>query len=214
MATFAERLTEALRIRHMTAAELARILNINEGTISQYKNGLYEPKQRRTQQIAKALNVSIDWLMGADMPFASYSSPNLSSVPDEKVFPIPVFDSVSAGFSAIAQDSIIEYKHTYINTPSEKDKFIWVNVIGDSMAPKIENGDKLLIRKQESVDSGQVAVVLIDGEQAAVKKVVYGKDWIELQSFNPYFPPRRFEGSDVQKIRVLGIVKEVNKVFA
>lgn len=214
MATFADRLTDALRIRNMTAAELARKMGINEGTISQYKKGLYEPKQRRTQQIAKILNVSIDWLMGADMPFSDYSFPNLSTVPEDNVYEIPVFDSVSAGFSAIAQDSIIEYKHTFIKNAAEKDKYIWVNVIGDSMAPTIENGDKLLIRKQESVDSGQVAIVLIDGEEAAVKKVVYGKDWIELQSFNPYFPTRRFDGADVQKIRVLGLVKEVNKQLA
>lgn len=68
MATFAERLREALAIRHMTAAELSRRLNVNEGTISQYKSGLYEPKQKRTHAIAEILRVSIPWLMGGDVP--------------------------------------------------------------------------------------------------------------------------------------------------
>jgi repressor LexA len=94
---------------------------------------------------------------------------------------------------------------------SEKDKYIWVRVQGDSMFPKIEDGDKILIRLQDSVDSGQVGIVLIDGEEAVVKKINYDTDYIELISFNPYYPPRRFEGSDVQRIRVVGLVREVNK---
>ena len=67
MATFAERFAEALRIRHISAAELSRKLNISEGTLSQYKKGAYEPKQKRTEAIANELRVSIPWLMGAEV---------------------------------------------------------------------------------------------------------------------------------------------------
>ena len=93
----------------------------------------------------------------------------------------------------------------------EKDKYIWVNVEGDSMSPLIDDGSKILIRMQESVDSGQIAVVLIDNEEAVVKKVEYGSDFVVLISINPYYPPRRFEGSDVLRVRVVGVVKEVSK---
>ena len=79
------------------------------------------------------------------------------------------------------------------------------------MSPLIDDGSKILIKKQDSVDSGQIAVVLIDDEDAVVKKVNYGKDWIELISVNPYYPPRRFEDKDVRRVRVLGLVKEVSK---
>ena len=96
-------------------------------------------------------------------------------------------------------------------TALEKDKYIWVNVEGDSMSPLIDNGSKILVKKQDSVDNGQIGVVLIDGEEAVVKKITYGKNWIELISINPYFPPRRFDGSDVQRVRILGLVKEVSK---
>ena len=89
--------------------------------------------------------------------------------------------------------------------------YIWVNVQGDSMSPLIDDGSKILIKKQESVDSGQIAVVLIDGEEAVVKKIQYGKDWIELISVNPYYPPRRFEGSEVLRVRVVGLVKQIMK---
>lgn len=68
MATFAERLNEALMLRNVTAAQLSRAIDVNEATISNYKNGKYVPKQRRTQEIATFLNVPIAWLMGADVP--------------------------------------------------------------------------------------------------------------------------------------------------
>ncbi|MGN1194747.1 MAG: helix-turn-helix domain-containing protein [Acutalibacteraceae bacterium] len=68
MSTFAERFSKALDERNMTAAELSRRLGVNEGTISNYKKGSYEPKQRRLESIAKILDVSIAWLMGADVP--------------------------------------------------------------------------------------------------------------------------------------------------
>ena len=68
MKKFSERLQEALTERNITAAELSRIIGVNEGTISNYKKGVYEPKQRRLESIANALNISIPWLMGADVP--------------------------------------------------------------------------------------------------------------------------------------------------
>ena len=102
---------------------------------------------------------------------------------------------------------------TYINCSAEQELYFWVNVTGDSMSPLIDDGSKILIKKQTSIDSGQIAVVLIDGEDAVVKKVKYGDNWIELQSINPYYPPRRFENADVQKIQILGLVKEVSKTL-
>ncbi len=213
MATFAERFTQALIIRQISAAELSRKLNINEATLSQYKKGMYEPKQRRTELIAKALNVSIPWLMGADVPMEEEPCPSdtLTVLPGEKVFMRPVYSSVAAGFGAPAENIPVGYIPTYIANTLEENKYIWVNVTGDSMSPLIDDGSKILIRMQESVDDGQIAVVLIDGEEAVVKKIRYGKDWIELISVNPYYPPRRFEGSEVLRVRVVGLVKQIMK---
>ena len=209
METFAQRLNKALIIRGLTAADLSRKLGINEGTISQYKSGSYEPKQRRLQAIAEALNVSIPWLMGADVPMEDNTE--TIPLPSDNIFMCPVFETVAAGFNKIAQAPPIEYFPTYISAPSEKDKYMWVLVRGDSMSPLIDDGSRVLVKMQESVDSGQIAVVLIDGDEGSVKRVNYGKGWIELLSVNPYYPPRRFEGADVERVRVVGLVKDVLK---
>ncbi len=80
MKKFAERFTKALDERNMTAAELSRRLGVNEGTISNYKKGTYEPKQRRLEAIADILHVSIAWLMGADVPMNEPKPENKSTV--------------------------------------------------------------------------------------------------------------------------------------
>ena len=100
------------------------------------------------------------------------------------IYRIPVFESVSAGFGAFASDEILDYIPVVIKNPYDVDDTLAIKVKGDSMYPKIEDGDIIIVRKQTSVDSGSIAVLLLDGEDGLVKKVVYGTDWIELHLFN------------------------------
>lgn len=124
---------------------------------------------------------------------------------------IPLFESVSAGFGAYADSRIVDYYPCHIINDSEARETLCIRVQGNSMSPKIEDGDIIQVRKQTSVDSGSIAVVLIGGEEGYVKKVNYGDNWIELISLNENYPPMRFEGEDVTKIQVVGIVKKVIK---
>lgn len=86
MSAFSERLCQALVMRNMTAAELSRVLNINEGTISQYKKGLYEPKYERLKNIAEVLNVTVEWLLGEvdslDNPYLNDDDSPISTLAD------------------------------------------------------------------------------------------------------------------------------------
>ena len=76
------------------------------------------------------------------------------------------------------------------------------------MCPEFQDGDKVLVRVQSSVDSGDYGIVLIDGDNAVIKKITYGDDWIELVSVNPMYPPRKFENEDVLNVRGFGLVKK------
>lgn len=78
ISTFAKRLEEALEIRKMTPAELSKLTNIHEGTISNYRKGKYKPKQDKLEAISSALNVSAGWLLGADVPMESQTQDNIS----------------------------------------------------------------------------------------------------------------------------------------
>lgn len=139
---------------------------------------------------------------------------NLSGViPSQNIYQIPVFASVSAGFGAYASNDILEYIPMVIDNPYDADDTIGIRVCGDSMYPKIEDGDIIVVRKQDSVDSGDIAVLLLDGEEGLVKKVVYGETWIELHSFNPEYKTRRFENEEVLRLRVVGLVVGSYKKF-
>lgn len=74
MTTFKERLEEAMNLREISAAELSRVSGVNEGAISQYRNGAYKASQRSLEKLSTALRVSIPWLMGADVPMEETDS--------------------------------------------------------------------------------------------------------------------------------------------
>ena len=139
---------------------------------------------------------------------------NISAVisPDN-IYKIPIFESVSAGFGSYASDCIVDYLPMVIDNPHDVEDTIAIKVKGDSMYPKIEDGDIIVVRKQESVDSGDVAVMLLDGEEGLVKKVIYGETWIELHSFNPEYKTRHFDDAEVERLRVVGKVLKVVKTL-
>ena len=127
------------------------------------------------------------------------------------LFRSPTYESVSAGFGALASSQIVCYTPVFIQCDAEAVDSLCINVKGNSMYPKIEDGDLVVVRKQSSVDNGQIAVVLIDGDEGLVKKVYYGNGWIELVSINPEYAPKRFEGSEAKRVEVVGLVRKIIK---
>ena len=189
---------------NLTLEEVGNIVGVSKSTVKKWESGdISNMRRDKIALLAQALQISPVQLIIEENAILPASTDN--------IYMRPLYDSVAAGFNVLAQNTVVGYIPTQIASPSEQEKYIWVNVVGDSMSPLIDDGSKVLIKLQESVDSGQIAVVLIDGEEAVVKRVVYGADWIELQSVNPYYPPRRFEGQEVRRIRVMGLVKEVSK---
>lgn len=203
--TIGERVKEARERKGFTQDELAHKLGYkSRSSINKIEKERDIPRSMIVK-LAEILDVTPAFLMGWDEEKKDKS--NISAVFNEHIHMIPVFESVSAGFGAYADDYIVEYCPFIINSEREAEETIAIRVTGDSMSPKIEDGDIIRVHKQESVDSGSIAVVLLDGEEGLVKKVVYGDDWIELHSINPYYPPRRFEGEEVLRLRVVGLVK-------
>jgi repressor LexA len=183
-------------------------LGISRGSVTHWRTGKV-PHHNTLLKIADYFNVSVDYLLGKE------NAPDVKSnaiiLDPTKTRMIPVYESVSAGFGTLAQDLILEYMPIYIHSESEAAETICIKVQGDSMSPKIENGDTIQVHKQTSVDSGSIAVVLVDGEDALVKNVIYGPNFIELHSFNPEYQTIRFEGADVMRVQVIGLVKKIVK---
>lgn len=209
--TFQKRLKRAMDAKGMRASQLAEATGLSKARISQYINGVYTPKSKAACLIADALDVNETWLMGVSGVMEREHG-NISEVIGA-MYEIPLFESVSAGFGAYAANEIVDYIPTVISNKYDVQDTIAIRVAGDSMFPKIEDGDIIIVRKQESVDSGDIAVVLLDGDEGLVKVVEYGSSWIELRSLNEDYPVRRFEGAEVQRLRVVGKVQQVIKLL-
>ncbi len=184
---------------------VAQKLKISSGAVTRWKNGA-TPQSTTLQKIADYFGVSVEYLVGT-----TKEAPNLGAVYDKTIHMIPVYETVSAGFGVMAQDYIVDYQPFAMSSQTEANESLFIRVKGDSMYPKIEDGDLILVHKQNSVDSNSIAVVLVDDTEGFVKRVLYGEDWIELHSINPEYKPHRFEGRDVLRVRVIGLVTKIIK---
>lgn len=127
----------------------------------------------------------------------------------DKMVKVPIYTPTAAGFGHYADNEIIGYESLPAEWIDNPEDYCVVRVDGDSMSPRFEDNDLLLVKRQDSIDSGTIAVVLVDNETSFVKKVVYDTEWIELISINPNYNPIRFEGKDVERVRIFGTVEKL-----
>ena len=132
----------------------------------------------------------------------------------------PVIGDIAAGYDKIAvedwQGETVCIPNYYLKGRNKED-FLVLCVKGDSMYPTYQDGDKVLILRQNSLDySGQIGAVIYD-DCATLKKVEYkkGEDWLKLIPVNPVYPPKRIENEELERCIVLGVpkllVREINE---
>ncbi len=201
MNTVSERLKFALKARNMKQIDLVTKTGIGKSSISTYLSGEYEPKQKNISKMAKALQVNEAWLMGADIPMDEDIA--------EPTTPVPLVGEAAAGQGVYADNNIIDYIKTPNSWLKGEGEFVYLKVKGDSMEPEMHSGDLALVRVQTTLPSGDYGVVVIDGENGVIKRVIYDKNWVELQSVNTMYSPRRFENEELERVRVFGIVRKI-----
>lgn len=209
--TIGERIRKLREENGMSQTELAEKINTTKQNLYKYENGIITNiPSDKIEAIAQVYGITPSYIMGWD----NKTEPsNISAIYTDGIYKIPVFETVSAGFGAYASSDIIDYIPIFVRNPNEVPDLMGIRVSGDSMYPKIEDGDIIVVHKQSSVDSGSIAVVLLDDEEGLVKKVEYGKDWIDLVSINPEYKTRHFEGSEILRLQVVGLVKQVIKML-
>ena len=170
------------------------------------------PTTKTLTCVAKAMSVSVAELMDQLNHDANILK---DAIPVDKMVLIPITGQVRAGYGGLALECDMGYETVDAATLRgyNKDDFFYLKVKGDSMEPRLYEGDLVLIRRQTSIDNGSYGVVTIDDEEGVVKIVQYDKDSITLISQNHNYPPRKFTGADVQRIRVIGKVIESKSKF-
>lgn len=201
MTDFKDRLNEGLILRNMSAAELSRLSGVNEGAISQYRKGNYKANQHSLEKIAKVLNVSIAWLMGADTAAETISIPTKAN----NVFPIetkkvPLLGKIAAGQPVMSEECF----DSYVQCGTDIHADFCLRVQGDSMInARIYDGDIVFIHQQPEVENGEIAAVAID-DAVTLKRVYISDTFVELRAENPKYKPMVFNQSNCLNFRILG----------
>ena len=203
--TIGDRVRLLRKQKGMTQLELAEKMGYkSKSSVAHIENGRDIPRAM-VVTLADILETTPSYLMGWED-----EKPNASIPPSDKVHMIPIFGSVAAGFGAYADSDILGYMPLVVENSYDVENTLIIKVEGESMYPTICDGDKIVVRKQDSVDNGRIAVVMI-GDEAVVKRVEYEKNKLTLHSINPMFSPRVIEGEALADCRIVGLVQQVIK---
>lgn len=201
-----ENIKQARIMAKMSQEELAQKLGYkSRSTIAKIESGENDLTQKKVTAFAKALNVSIDFLMdGVKAPHVN--------IP---VYEIPVVGKVVAGTPVDAIENITDYIR--VTNPAAADgSYYALHVTGASMEPEMKEGDLVIVHKQDYFDSGDICIVLVNGHEATVKKVQKNDKGITLIGFNAIvYPPHFYSAQEVEDlpVRIIGKVKEVRREY-
>ena len=121
---------------------------------------------------------------------------------------VPIIGTVRCGPGGLAYQDLQGSELADVANPQE---YFWLRAEGDSMAPSIMPGDLVLVHIQPDVDSGALAVIIVDGEEGTLKKLIRKPNAVILQSFNQAYPPRVFVGDEINQIHIAGRVVETKR---
>ena len=162
--------------------------------------------------IATNLATTVAYLKGeTDDPNFHLSSVGMTVLPYEKRGSRPVFGHASAGLGVLAQQEAMGREP--VSAEYDTDDYFWLVVSGDSMSPKIDDGDLVLVNREAPVETNTTMVVIVDDDQGFVKKVSINEDTVTLHSANPYYPPMVFGGAELARLRFIGRVVELRRKF-
>lgn len=209
---FSEQLRKLRRERKLTQIELGNLLNVSNGTIAMWETDKRQPDIATLKRIAEYFNVSVDYLMGRE-PDKNVRGVQLN----RSVVKVPVFGTIPAGVPIdMVEDSYIEDEE---EIPADwlrgGNEYFALRVRGESMMPKFENGDILILKKTDDCENGAYCAVSINHTECTFKKVLKKTNGITLMPLNPEFEPLFFTNKEVAElpITILGVVKEVRRSY-
>lgn len=210
MSTLGSRIRELRLERKMTGDELGKVLGISKSTISLYEHNKSTPDDAIKKKICSYFDVSFDWLMGI-------TTSRTTIIPKRtgKGVPIPVLGRVVAGIPLEAVEEIFDYEEIAPELAATGD-FFALKIRGHSMEPRMLEGDVVIVRRQDDVDSGDIAIVLVNGNEATVKRVKKQEDGITLIATNTsVYEPHFYSNKEIQSlpVQILGKVVELRCKF-
>lgn len=203
---FSDNLRQFLQLRGKTQADMAKYIGVSTATASDWCNGVKIPRTDKLQAIANWLHIDLDSLM-KENGFKNFKERT-------RGFRIPVLGRVAAGIPLDAVQYIIDWEEIP-ESWTKTGEYFALQLHGDSMEPRMAEGDVVIVRKQPDVDSGDIAIVLVNGEDATCKRVMKNSAGVTLVGLNPSFTPLFYSNEDIKKlpVEIIGKVVELRAKF-
>ena len=198
----------------ITQKEVADFVGVSEATVSRWESGHIDNMRRdRIASLSKILRLSPLAIMGIDdTDDLSSRLPNMVSI-EARTFRVPIVGRVAAGRPIVADEEIIGYE--YIDNKYSKDghEYFGLRIVGKSMEPTIMDGDIVIVRRQRYVENGEIAIVLIDGEEATAKEVKESAEGLTLSGHNAaVYTPHFYSAEEVKNLPVQIIGRVVQSI--
>lgn len=199
---FAQRLKELRRQHGVSQAALSQAMGLSQQAVGKWETGRCTPDPQTLAALAAYFGVSTDSLLGCA------PTPPVQQVEGYRAaseYPIPVVGTVRAGFGALAFEEDYGTEYACVKDP---DQYFYLIVKGDSMEPRISDGDLALVRRQQTLENGDLGVVVYGDGSGTLKKFIRRGNAVILQPFNPSYQAEIIMGADLQDLYIAGKVVE------
>ena len=196
-----ERIKKYRKMNKMTQGDLGKHLGVALTTVSSWERGANNPLMDNITKMARLWNVNVSDIIGEVTPT------NIIPITTDNIVAIPIIGTIACGDPILADENIIGYRYHLKDTLPSGETF-YLKAKGDRMEPKIPNGADVLIRHQDTVEDGEIAAVLVNGDtEVTLKRVRYQGESVMLVAENSNYPP--YIVNKENPARILGKAVEV-----
>ena len=203
-----ERIKELREHIGLSQVQLADKIGVSKQTLYKYENNVITNiPSDKIEAIAELCNTTPAYIMG-------WNSEQITNIPTEHGVKIPVLGHVAAGIPISAIEDILDWEEISQET-ANTGQYFGLQIKGDSMEPRILDGDVVIVRSQPTAETGDIVIAQVNGDEATCKKLLMQSDGLSLLSFNTKYDPMVFTAAEVESkpVRIIGKVVELRAKF-
>lgn len=204
---FGDNLKKIRESRGYTQVQLSKIINVSQQTVGSWETNRTSPPPETIKKIADFFKISTDTLLEEKIE-------NIIDIPRTRYKKIPVYGMAAAGEPILAEDMILQYIEVDEDEYNDAD-YVGVVIKGDSMEPYIHDRDIAITRIQPDITSGEIGIIIVNGDEGLCKKISKTSKGIMLVSINSKYDPLWFTNKEIAElpVRVFGKVVEIRRKF-
>lgn len=203
-----QRICDLIRKKGLTELQFCKATGIPQSTWYSWKQRDSIPTNRYMPNITNFLNVSAEYIISGEVE-------NIQKVElDDEPIQIRVLGKVAAGIPIEAVEDVIG-EETISKKMAETGDYFGLRISGDSMEPSIHHGSIVIVRQQDDVENGDIAIVIVNGEDATCKKIEKFENGIMLVPINKAYEEKFYTNEEIEKlpVRIIGKVVESRTKF-